>query len=73
MILWRVDDELLTVNPVIFESFLDAPPTNNWFPAMVGDGCYAYFETEAEAVGILKEEIKSKIENLQEKLESLGN
>lgn len=72
MKLWRVDVELITVTPIEFDEE-DAPPTNQWCWGVFGGGSHAYFATEEEAICVLREEIKRQIEDLQEKLESLGN
>ena len=76
-VLWRIDDELLTLKGVDKECFSTIPPIGHWLPALVGSGSYAYFETLHEAKAVYldilyekREEIKSMI-NYAETIEEI--
>ncbi len=58
-ILWRLEDELLTLEKVDSSSFRE-PPLGCWLPVAVGSGNYIYFETFAEAKSELTEILYDK-------------
>ena len=70
--LWRVDDELLTIEQVKTENLSNYTPIGYWLPVVVGAGCYCYFTDKQKAVEALKVEIEEKIQELKDHLNSLN-
>ena len=69
---WRVDDELLTMDKVTTDNLDNVTPLNYWLFAMIGSGSYCYFATKEQAKAALIAELQSRIQELNDSLAELG-
>jgi hypothetical protein len=67
--LWRIDSEYENLEFV--EGVDDKAPLGVWLYPLLGDGCYAYFETKEEASEKLIEVLENKVWELYSKIEGL--
>lgn len=62
-VVWRVDSELCSIVAVNKSNLHESTPINCWLPVYITSGSYCYFSDKAEALKLLEEILKGKIES----------